>query len=498
MTADPAKWRLPIFAAVGIVYLALRTWGLTASCLWFDEIFSVHAAEHTFSGIFGFIAADLIHPPLFYLLLKGWIAIGGEGLLWLRLLPVVLSTLALVPFYFLCVELRLGTRPTAAAGSFLAVNGALIKYSQEVRMYSLLFLLAVCSIWLFARFFYRGKSFWLLILVNVLAVYTHYFGWLLIIGELAAILIFQRLKMRRMLLMVGIAAFAFVPWVWALLKAEAGAGIAQNIGWIGAPGFRSTFDLFFDLVEPFYYQRTSADPISLLSISVPLLLVLGTAKVHALFADRGRDKSQRFFLLVSLAAVPAIVAFLLSWILPVSIWGTRHLILIFPAVAVLVGMIFGEYRKGRLTDILLGGAVVLIAAAFIVELLQKRETPIWCYWSGLTVTAENGPPTLYVFEDVAAYQVWFEHRNDKALKVVKVDGVQAEDKAYFLPRDFSDVERTTAEKLPRDRLWFAFRSRSWNEGEPPLSLFQKAGYEMHIRQAFEAGKERLYLVEAAK
>jgi uncharacterized membrane protein len=498
MTADPAKWRLPIFAAVGIVYLAARVWGLTASCLWFDEIFSVHAAEHTFSEIYRFIAADLIHPPLFYLLLKGWIAVGGESLLWLRMLPVVLSALALVPFYFLCVELRLGTRATAIAASFLAVNGSLIKYSQEVRMYSLLFLLAVCSIWLFARFFYRGKSFWLLILVNVLAVYTHYFGWLLIVGEVAAILIFQRLKIRRMLLMAGIAALAFVPWIWALLKAEAGAGIAQNIGWIGVPGFRSIFELLFDLVEPFYYQRTSADPISLLYISIPLLLILGAAKVHFLLSNPGHDNSQRFLLLVSLAAVPVLAAFLVSWILPVSVWGTRHLIVVFPVVAVLVGMILGEDRRRRLTDVLLGAAVVLIAGAFIVELLQRRETPIWCYWSGLSVSAEDGPPTLYVFEDAAAYHLWFEHRNDNALKVVKVDGVQAEDKAYFLPRGFSDVERTTADKLPRDRLWFAFRSRSWDEGEPPLALFQKAGYEMHIRQAFEAGRERLYLVEASK
>ena len=40
----------------------------------------------------------------------------------------------------------------------LAVNGYLIKYAQEVRMYSLLFFLSLCSLWLFFRFFNRGDA----------------------------------------------------------------------------------------------------------------------------------------------------------------------------------------------------------------------------------------------------------------------------------------------------------------------------------------------------
>ena len=60
-------------------YVVLRLWHLTDGCLWFDEIFSVHAAEQTWSGMWSFVAQDLIHPPLFYALLKLWIGVGGEG-----------------------------------------------------------------------------------------------------------------------------------------------------------------------------------------------------------------------------------------------------------------------------------------------------------------------------------------------------------------------------------------------------------------------------------
>src|SRR5687768_1179982 len=153
-----------LFGALVVLYAAVRLWHLDGSCLWFDEIFSVHAAEHEWGALFGFVAQDLIHPPFFYLLLKVWITIGGESLFWLRLFPVFFSALALVPFLHLCRELKLKRETTLLALLFLAVNGSLIKYAQEVRMYAPLFFFSILSIWLFARFYFRGKNIWLLTL----------------------------------------------------------------------------------------------------------------------------------------------------------------------------------------------------------------------------------------------------------------------------------------------------------------------------------------------
>ena len=85
-------------ALLVVLYAAAR---LTATCLWFDEIFSVHAARHPWGGLWSFAAADLIHPPLFYALLKLWAAAGGESLHWLRLFPALTSVLALTTGYLL-------------------------------------------------------------------------------------------------------------------------------------------------------------------------------------------------------------------------------------------------------------------------------------------------------------------------------------------------------------------------------------------------------------
>ncbi|HRA42011.1 MAG TPA: glycosyltransferase family 39 protein, partial [Pyrinomonadaceae bacterium] len=209
------RTKIGIAATVLIVCIAVfsRFWGLDRSCLWFDEIFSVHAAEHGWQTILSFVALDLIHPPLFYVLLKLWISVGGESLVWLRILPVTLSCICIFPFLMIAKELRLSFWQRTVGLLIFAVNGSLVKYAQEVRMYSLLQLLSLISIWLFIRYFIRGKSLSALIVVNLILVYSHYFGWFVITGGVLAIVIFQRIKIRAVLLMFAGVFVGFLPWV---------------------------------------------------------------------------------------------------------------------------------------------------------------------------------------------------------------------------------------------------------------------------------------------
>src|SRR3989440_9280244 len=121
--AAVSRSQIAVWLLLVALYAAARLWRLTAACLWFDEIFSVHAARHAWGGLWSFAAADLIHPPLFYALLKLWAAAGGESLFWLRLFPALTSVAALVPFFLLARELRLTRAETNAALLLAAGNG---------------------------------------------------------------------------------------------------------------------------------------------------------------------------------------------------------------------------------------------------------------------------------------------------------------------------------------------------------------------------------------
>ena len=141
-----------------VVYILLRMNGLAASCLWFDEIFGVHAAERSLPELLRFVSLDLIHPPLFYVLLKGWIFLFGDALVAVRAFSVVIAIAAVIPLLGLCNELGLASRTKALAVFVLAINGSAIKYAQEVRMYSLSMLLSLTSLWLFTRCVKRGSG----------------------------------------------------------------------------------------------------------------------------------------------------------------------------------------------------------------------------------------------------------------------------------------------------------------------------------------------------
>jgi len=502
MKLNEKSW-LAALAAITLVYILLRLWNLTDSCLWFDEIFGVHAAGHDWQNLFSFVALDLIHPPLFYVFLKIWISIGGESLVWLRFFPVFFSCVALVPFYLLARALKLNYPTIALALTLLAFNGALIKYAQEVRMYSLLLCLSLFSMWLFVRFLNLGKSFWILTVINVLLVYTHYFGWLVVLSEVAAILVLQRIKIRQILIMLGINLAAFAPWIFAVWQASrTNADLAQNIGWIGKPNPAAIFQLVFDLIEPFYFQQSNVDATSLFYITVPILLIIITAVVFYLSDWKTESETEKrdFYLLLIFIKLPVLLALAASWMLPYSIWGTRHLIIVFAPMAILTAIFINKINIQSLKTALISLIFLLFAVAFVIQVKSRQTVFIWCAWENLAQNINpNEARKIYVFEDLSAYLVWFALRESDRIQVVKVniEGL-AEDKAYFLPRGFDKVQTTGADGFEGEKFWIAFRAREFDLEKPPLRNLVEKGYKIGETKTFQAQGFIAFLVSVEK
>ena len=509
--------KIAILALI-VVYLGVRLWRLTVSCLWFDEIFSVHAAEHDWSSLFFFVSQDLIHPPLFYVLLKIWIAIGGESLFWLRLLPVLLSALALVPFIYLCRDLKLKTPVTLLSLAFIAVNGSLIKYAQEVRMYSLLLLMSLLSMWLFARYFSRGKSFASLVIVNVLLVYTHYFGWLVVGTEVAAILVFQRIKWLRITAMTGMVLASFVPWLIAVWRAASGgAELSQNIGWMTRPGLRELRTFALDLIEPFYFQASSVEPPAIYFVSVPIMLICLTAVTIYLINWKREDEKRTTCVLALFALVPFVFVFAASWLLPQSIWGTRHLIIVFAPIFLLISLSVSKIAINALRYAAYSAITIFIFAGFINYARTPSSTFIWCSWEPLAkqwIKAphySSQPKKLYVFEDLAAYHFWFATRHFPNYRIELVKGIEGlpNDPAYFLPRGFTDISVRDLLPTEGDEFWLSFREvsgrppvgeheRSTRPFEVPVTHFENLGYTVEDVKKQVDGTQTAYLIKMSR
>lgn len=501
---------------ISLVFAASRFWRLTASCLWFDEIFSVHAATHSWSELFHFTAADMIHPPLFYVLLKIWIAVGGEGLLWLRLLPALIAVAAIVPFWLLCRELKLNHSVVNLALLFLAVSGYLIKYAQEVRMYSLLFLLSLGSLWLFFRLVHRNQTarreLALLTLVNLLMVYTHYAGWLLVFVQAVVIGIWYRQRLWSFLRASALLVLAYSPWIYEVYKVShsgiTGRGISENIGWVTKPGISELLQYFVILNRPFLFVQSSAQVGYNLVIGALVLILFALPLVFLLARTPDPQEPKRDHSVVALSVffvAPAILAFVISWISPHSVWGTRHLIITAAPYAILAAQALITFKPawGRTTLLAVYGTWLCLSGA--IFFFSRQQTFIWCSWEPLAqqVAAEqtgtSKPVNLYAYEDLVAYHLWFALRSNPSghSKVTVIKGVEGinEDPAYFLPRAFQDVAVTRNQVPAGENTWIAFRANRWNENVPPLDSLKKNGFEVGRTFSFKAQGQEAFLVQ---
>ena len=122
--------------------LLLRGYGLDRTSLWVDEAFSAWVAGHGLDGLWTLIRTYDTHPPLYYLLLHGWVAWLGDGEAGLRSLSVLLAT-ATVPLVYAAgaVLAPAGTDRRLLGGlaaSLFVLAPFQLAYAQEARSYAAL------------------------------------------------------------------------------------------------------------------------------------------------------------------------------------------------------------------------------------------------------------------------------------------------------------------------------------------------------------------------
>ncbi len=367
--------------------------------------------------------------------------------------------------------------------------------------------------WLFVRFLNKGKGFFLLTIINIFLVYTHYFGWLIVLSEILASLILARERLKRISLMFGILLISFAPWIYIVRQAaKINSNVGQNIGWMTKPTALSIFQFVFDLFEPVYFEQSNRDEPAIFPITLPILAIAAIALgfYFANWTDETKIEKRNVLLLPIFTFTPILAAFTASWILPYSIWGTRHLVIAFAPVAILTAIAFSKikFRKLKLASLVV--VFLLFASAFLLQATRSKPKYIWCAWENLALklpqtqndlqkTNPSEPTKIYVFEDLVAYHFWFALRDSsKKFQIIKVNGIGnlVEDKAYFLPRGFDEIKSST--DFDGDKFFVAFRAQEWNESASPLQNLISKGYRIGEPQIFEAQNLKAFLAEAEK
>ena len=151
---EVAPWLAAVITLIGG---GLRVLLIAQKGMWLDETFSVWLASHSVAGMLHWIARIDQHPPLYYLLLHCWMALGGDTPYSVRLLSALFGT-ATIPVIYLIGKRLSGPVVGLAAAVFLAFSPFNIFYAQETRMYTCLTFNAAVAIYALARLLTDPRS----------------------------------------------------------------------------------------------------------------------------------------------------------------------------------------------------------------------------------------------------------------------------------------------------------------------------------------------------
>ena len=456
---SPAHIRWFVFAFVFAA--ASRFWRLDIQSLWLDE--GATWAEVTGKS-YAVLVRELISPdaayPLYHLLLKGWVDLGGDSEFWLRMPSALFGALAIA-----LLTLFVPRQPQRGFLLVLLTTAPMfLWHAQDAKVYSMLLCVAVgltMSHW-------RQKRWWALLLVLP---FVHRLGFLMI----AVLLItpaLQHAGRRRTL--YSIAAFCA-----GLISV---VGIVDSIRAKTVLGAQSVFPLssLLDLVARFMADRRWNDQIFTLPVWIwilPLLalLVLGTKQA----LDAARTGNAQSIQLLFLAYIPVLMI-VLSYGTTAS-FDARYALFSAPAWYVLMtngaswtvhNVRFGKWhysfvRVGRM----------LLLLAIVSNLVSLFE------------------PARGIFSGAPVKEEWRVVMRELANRVTRNDVVVLHP-PYALPL-YRYYRRVTPDPLPRPVMFTVFSEgyRGSSTDVVAQREYQRRSFDMQFKAA-AAGKHRALLVIA--
>lgn len=377
MTARSACIRCAA-AGAGVVLgaLALRAYGLTERSLWFDETVSVFLAGRPAAAMLALLPANDPHPPLYYLLLRAWMALFGNGEAAVRSLSVLVSVPVALATWAFGRRLIGGAPGGAAAALFAAAVAAVapsqIAAGQEARMYGLLTLAALLSWWALqvAVTGDRRRAWAGWALATAVMLYTHYYGFFVVASQIGYLL-WQRTDEGRwrhwVYASLGVVLL-FLPWMPSFIEQIAGgrAWPAHRVPLSAAtlPDTLAAMTVGRPILETWGPRTTTIQAgggALLAAVGMIAALALAVAAARSKAVPRGVVR-----LLLAASLGPPLVAFATSMAL--NVYAPRYLLFIVPPIALLVAagaaaLFAGPARWVRAAAVIAAALVLIPNAA---------------------------------------------------------------------------------------------------------------------------------------
>lgn len=241
------RWWLP--ASLVLLNLALKLAWTGVNELSGDEPFTVFWSLQPLGELFSMLRTEN-NPPLYFLLMHGWLKLVPPDPAWLRVPSAVFSSLTAWPLFLLGRRLG-GTTVATTAVLLFTFSQHGHAFAHEVRAYSLLVLATTWAVWQLVRLAddrqrhpsMRAASIVWLVAANVLATWAHYFGWLVVGLELLLAFAVPRLRPVRMKMIVAalLTGLCSLPLL-GILGARAAASLSHGT-WVPPPAWEEPYNM---------------------------------------------------------------------------------------------------------------------------------------------------------------------------------------------------------------------------------------------------------------
>jgi 4-amino-4-deoxy-L-arabinose transferase-like glycosyltransferase len=374
-------------AALVLLAFGLRVAGLDAQSLWRDEVDAVRFALRPMGEVLSTFATPGENGPLYYLLLRPWLAVAGSGEFALRFFSAAMGVLA-VPLVARLARRLPGAEARPALGSLAALLAAtspyLAWYGQEGKMYTLV---VVLVLWAMERYLaalrHGGWQRWLVaVAATTAAFYVHLVAALIVPVQVLVFLLHDA-SVRRARWRAGLASLAaltlpYLPmlaWQLPLLTRRAETGYA----------FVPLNEMALSLLAGYSLGVVQEATPWALAVFVLALLLSG------LLAWR-----QGWAMLLSWLLAPVVAFFAITLLRP--IYTARYLVFILPAYLLLLAAgLLAAARRSRLLGVALALAILALNAR---GLWLQARTPLKTDFRGATAYLRQSaaPDDLILFQ----------------------------------------------------------------------------------------------------
>jgi mannosyltransferase len=207
-----------------LLCFAVRISGLTAQSMWRDEVDALRFSQAPLETLVANFTRPGWNGPLFYVLLRYWVALTGQSAFALRYFSLCSSVLAVAGIYRLGRQ-WLSPLVGGLAALFMACSPYMVWYGQETKMYALLCALVLATLYLYHRALSKDdwRAWLAMLLLTWATIAVHIMGGLMVPLMVALFFVWwpvARAHWRQMLLVMGITILPMVaalPWVFPVL-----------------------------------------------------------------------------------------------------------------------------------------------------------------------------------------------------------------------------------------------------------------------------------------